>query len=135
MNIRPGTRPISRNILRRFIWELGKNVFFYKFVLNRIAANDFHKCEAQEIRWTNEHRQIQNGCTLNITECPILLYYDMKLILRWPCELCKFVSSYKSDLNRHVKIVHNGYALSCDQCDFSTPHQYVLNKHKEKHQH
>ena len=51
---------------------------------------------------------------------------------RWPCDLCKFVGGYKADLKRHIKIVHDGFALTCDQCTFSTPHVYVLNKHKEK---
>jgi len=51
--------------------------------------------------------------------------------IRWPCDLCKFVGSYKADLNRHIKIVHDGFSLTCNQCDFQSPHQYVMNKHKE----
>ena len=69
---------------------------------------------------------------MGVIHCLIPGKIRKKIIFRWPCDLCKFVGGYKADLKRHIKIVHDGFALTCDQCTFSTPHVYVLNKHKEK---
>ena len=62
-------------------------------------------------------------------------YYKSKtklFLFRWPCELCDYVGGYKGDLNRHKKIVHQGFVLECSVCGFKTPKKYHLKEHMLK---
>jgi len=49
--------------------------------------------------------------------------------VRWPCDRCDFIGSYKDDLKLHIKAVHEGFKLKCDQCDFTTIKNTKLKVH------
>eukprot|EP00088_Acartia_fossae_P023320 TRINITY_DN2436_c0_g1_i10.p1 TRINITY_DN2436_c0_g1~~TRINITY_DN2436_c0_g1_i10.p1 ORF type:complete len:616 (-),score=97.87 TRINITY_DN2436_c0_g1_i10:160-2007(-) len=51
---------------------------------------------------------------------------------KWVCDMCEFVAGYEGELNRHIKVVHNGFTLKCEFCEYTTPKKYRLKVHVKK---
>ena len=52
----------------------------------------------------------------------------------YPCGLCDYQATTKSDLSRHNKTVHHSgqiMKLNCDFCDFQTVYKSELSKHRK----
>ena len=36
------------------------------------------------------------------------------------CDKCQYSTTFKAELNQHIKIVHEGFRYYCDLCDYSS---------------
>ena len=53
--------------------------------------------------------------------------------ISYPCQQCDYKATQQSDLNRHVKAIHDGVRNPCQQCeafDLSTLNRHVKSKHE-----
>jgi hypothetical protein len=60
------------------------------------------------------------------------LQYHIKGIhekLTYPCSYCDYQGNSKSSLYRHIKSIHEGVTYPCSYCDYQATTQSNLNKH------
>ena len=51
---------------------------------------------------------------------------------RIECEQCDYMTSDKSNLLNHIKSTHKGVRFHCEHCDFQGTTKYFQKKHNEK---